>query len=325
MSVWRGKHVTTLITADLHFSANPRDAYRLQFLHKRLPDLITTYKVDQIYILGDLCETKDEHAAYLVNQVVDGIARINNISPVTLLMGNHDFLQQGEPFFRFLRNIPGLRYIAQPRQKNGHLFLPFTRTPEQDWKSVEFGGVKRVFTHMTFDGASSGFGHKLEGVSLDLLPNVPIISGDIHTPQKIENLTYVGAPYTVDFGDNYLGTVLLLKDDRMSRVTVGGPQKRIVRAPNMTPAKRGDIIRVEVPIKAADYSRWQERCDEIRAWAEEEGVYLDSIIPIITDSKEKPGQKIKRKAPLNDDAVLEAYAKIKGIDERTLKEGRKLL
>lgn len=318
--------MTTLILADPHFSANPRDAYRLEFLHKRLPEMLLTYKVTQTYILGDVCEAKDEHSAYLVNQVVDGIAKIHFHAPVTMLMGNHDYLQQGEPFFRFMRNVPGLRYISKPvLRKHGHMFLPFTRDPKKDWASLSPEGVERIFTHMTFEGATGGFGHKLEGPKLSLLPDVPIISGDVHVPQKIDNLTYVGAPYTVDFGDDYIGRVLLLKDDRMSAVVVGGPQKRIVRAPNMAGCKRGDIVRVEVPIKAAEYSRWQERCDQIRAWAEEQGVYLDSIIPLISDASGVATKSIKRKAPASDDAVLMTYAKIKGIDKRTLETGRKLL
>jgi hypothetical protein len=320
--------MTTLVTADLHFSANPRDAYRLQFLHKRLPSMIETYKVDEIYILGDLCEAKDEHSAYLVNQIVDGITKVHFHAPVTVLMGNHDFLQQGEPFFRFLRNIPGLKYISKPQRMmtGGKLFLPFTRTPERDWKDLDFKGVKRIFTHMTFKGAYGGGGHKLEGVPLDLLPDAPIVSGDVHVPQKLDNVTYVGAPYSIDFGDTYVGRVLLLKDDHISQVTVGGIQKRVLRAPNnLAGCNRGDIVRVEVPVKAKDYSKWQERVEEIRAWAVNKGVNLDSVIPLITDASDKPRAASVRKAPVNDEQLLISYAKAKGIDDLTLKTGKRLL
>lgn len=318
-----------LITSDWHLSSNPRDRYRLDFLYKRLPNLIQTYKVTEVFFCGDLCEAKDEHSAYLVNQIVDGITKVHFHAPVTVLMGNHDFLQQGEPFFRFLRNIPGLRYISKPRlsARGPYAFLPFTRTPERDWEALDFKGVKRIFTHATFKGANSGFGHRLDGVPLNLLPDVPIISGDVHVPQKLENVTYVGAPYSVDFGDTYVGRVLLLKDERMSQVTVGGTQKRIVRFDygGMTPCKRGDIVRVEVPIKAKDYSKWQERVQEIRGWAVEQGVQLDSVIPLITDASDKPRAASARKAPVNDEQLLTSYAKAKGIDDLTLKTGKRLL
>jgi Calcineurin-like phosphoesterase len=316
--------MTVLVTADLHFSANPRDAYRLEFLHKRLPKLIETYKVSEVYMLGDLCESKDEHAAWLVNQVVDGIAKVHYLAPVTVLMGNHDFLQQGEPFFRFLRNIHGLRYISRPVIRKGEMFLPFTRTPEKDWKDLDFKGVRRIFTHMSFKGALGAFG----GIDRTLLPDIPIISGDIHPPQKFENVTYVGAPYTIDFGDDYVGSVLILKDGGRSRVTVGGPQKRIISPRLMTDStscNRGDIVRVEVPIKAKDYAKWQETSYKISQWATENHVYLDSVIPLITDSTDKPVSKSKRKAPANDEQLLTDYAKTKGIDDRTLETGKKLL
>ena len=319
--------MTTLITADLHFSATPRDAYRLQFLHKRLPALLKTYHVDKLYILGDMCEVKDQHGAVLVNQIVNGLASIAKIvSSVSILMGNHDFLQEGHPFFRFTQHIPNITYRDRPRRVGDHLFLPFTRTPEKDWKVVNFIGVKRIFTHMTFDGATGGFGRKLEGVSLDLLPEVPIISGDVHTPQKLDKLlTYVGAPYHIDFGDDYAGRVLLLDDKRVSSVVVGGPQKRLIKAPHLTGARSGDVVRVEVPIKAKDYSKWAERHEQIRKWAEETGVMLDSVVPVVIDASERAVDKHKMQKAIDDGALLTEYAKAKKIDERTLAIGREFL
>jgi Calcineurin-like phosphoesterase len=316
-----------LITADLHFSATPRDAYRLQFLHKRLPALLKTYKVEQLMILGDMCEVKDQHGAWLVNQIVDGLAEIaKTVSSIVVLMGNHDFLQEGHPFFRFTKHIPNVVYRDRPRLVNGNLFLPFTSTPEKDWPAIDMKGAKRIFTHMTFDGATGGFGRKLEGASLDLLPKVPIISGDVHTPQKFANLTYVGAPYTVDFGDDYAGRVLLLDDKRLSSVVVGGPQKRLIKAPTLAGARAGDVVRVEVPIKAKDYSHWSERHEQIRKWADEAGVTLDSVVPVIIDASERAVNKAKlQRAAINDDALLTEYGKAKKIDERTLAIGKAFL
>jgi hypothetical protein len=314
-----------LVTADTHFGANPRDAYRLEFLNKRLPSMIKTYKIDEIYILGDITEVKDEHGAQLVNEIVDGLSQIHYIAPVTILMGNHDFLLEGWPFFRFLKNIPGLRFYTNPTKIKTNLFLPFTRQPHIDWKRLDFNNVKRIFTHMPFEGAVGSFGHPIKGVSLDLLPDIPIISGDVHSPQKFRNLTYVGAPYSVDFGDDYIGRVLILDDSRLSPVHVGGPQKKIVRAPDFCKCRAGDIVRVEVPIKASEYAKWQEKCYEISQWATENHVYLDSIIPLITDASEKPVDKKIVHAAKNDEQILYEYAKVKNIDEKTLHIGKGLL
>lgn len=315
-----------LITADPHFSANPRDAYRLNFLHKRLPALIKTYKVDMLYVLGDLCEVKDQHGAWLVNQIVDGISAIaKTVSTVSVLMGNHDYLQEGHPFFRFINNIPNVVYRDRPRRVGTYLFLPFTRNPVNDWKELDLKGVKRIFTHITFDGATGGFGRKLEGVSLNLLPKLPIVSGDVHSPQKFANLTYVGAPYTVDFGDDYVGRVLLLDDNRLSSVVVGGPQKRLITSSHLS-ARKGDIVRVEVPIKAKDYSKWSERYDEIKKWAEENDVTLESAVPKIIDASERAINKSKlRRAAVDDEALVDEYGKAKKIDQRTLAIGKELL
>ena len=53
--------------------------------------------------------------------------------------------------------------------------------------------ARRIFTHNTFAGAIRANGVQLGGIPLDALPDVPIISGDIHNPQRNGRLTYVGA------------------------------------------------------------------------------------------------------------------------------------
>jgi hypothetical protein len=102
-----------------------------------------------------------------------------------------------------LSEIANIRYIAEPIKSEGLLWLPHTRDWQQDWRSIDMRGARRILTHNTFAGAVGANGVELGGIPLDALPNVPIISGDIHSPQRNGRLTYVGAPYTVDFGDEY--------------------------------------------------------------------------------------------------------------------------
>jgi predicted phosphodiesterase len=315
-----------LVTSDWHISNNPRDAYRLKFLHEILPALVKKHKVRRILNLGDITEQKDEHPAELVNVVVDGLERLSRLAEIIYVMGNHDLLQEGHPFFRFVRHL-GVRYITKPTLVGRYLFLPFTRRPEQAW--AELPRADMIFTHVAFKGATTDSGYELDGIDPTLLPDVPIISGDIHAQQTFDNITYVGAPYSVDFGDRTDGRILLLDSDMNSKsIKVGGPQKRVVRmsveGAVQETAYPGDVVRIEVPMKSSEYARWGEIRSMAEQWATEKDLYLDSVIPEIKQVV-KPAQEIQRASPLLDDQVIERFGKLRRLDEKTIAVGKALL
>lgn len=315
-----------LVTSDPHFSANPRDAYRFVFLTEILPRLLKEYNVETLYLLGDLCEQKDEHSAVLVNAVTDGLRLLSNLVEIVYLMGNHDFQQSGHPFFKYIRHF-GIRYVTKPTKIGPHLFLPHTRTPEKDWKDLP--NAKMIFTHVAFKGVKADSGYELDGIDPALLPDVPIISGDIHRAQSFDNITYVGAPYSVDFGDQTDGRVLLLENNKTESVFVGGPQKRVVR---FLPTKSkwdgdfypGDVVRVEVPLKSDEYARWGEIKASIQKWAVKNELYLDTVIADIK-KVQRPAKEIKRSAPMHDEQVIDSYGKIHNIDAKTIAVGKEFL
>src|SRR5215831_11248250 len=96
-----------ILTADLHLSANPRDAYRFAFL-PYLRKLARS--VDWVVILGDLTEQKDFHPAALVNRIASELHRLAQVTRVYFVMGNHDRLDEAAPFFQFLRYL-GVHYL----------------------------------------------------------------------------------------------------------------------------------------------------------------------------------------------------------------------
>ena len=95
-----------------------------------------------------------------------------------------------------------------------------------------------------------------------------VYSGDIHTPQKAGPVTYVGAPYLVDFGDDYAPRVIVLDGNKEISVPVPGPQKRlIIWGDNQLDAKPGDILKIRVHFTPKDSGSWWNVRDDINAWA----------------------------------------------------------
>jgi hypothetical protein len=231
--VSEGFTVKVLVTADLHLSANPRDAYRFKFMD-RIPRLIEKYEVGMLLVLGDLTEMKDYHGSELVNKIAGYFKSYADMIPVVISRGNHDGTDPNNPFYQFLQHIKGITWINNPTEDLGEgigpaMYLPHTSNYKKDWANINFDKYRWVFAHNTFKGAQGGFGHILDGIPIDVFPaDARVISGDIHVPQKIGPVRYVGAPYRIDFGDQYQPRVLLLEGDKLTSIKLGGPQKQLI-------------------------------------------------------------------------------------------------
>lgn len=324
---------TRLITADLHFSENSRDAYRFR-VFKTLHSLIEQHAVSELLILGDLTEAKDNHGADLVNRIVDELVRLlhakdlPDFACIVILRGNHDLEGSHSPFFQFLRNMEGVVYINKPHRIENELFLPHTHDWQRDWKDIDLDGVQWIYTHNTFAGAYGENGKALEGFAAPRGPR--IISGDVHVPQKFDNVLYVGAPYTIDFGDSYSPRMLLQYGEtglRVKSIPVPGPQKRLVElrtGVDLEQANPGDILRIRIPIARKDYASWPEICRLIRANAAQQGHIVDSIQPLVIEGPTN-AQPRRIKPAQSDEQILREYAKSQNLDERTIKVGLELL
>jgi DNA repair exonuclease SbcCD nuclease subunit len=339
-----------LVTADLHLNDQVRDHYRHLFL-RTFRDLCRKHKVDTAIILGDITDAKDRHSSWLVNQIVDHFYKLAGICEhVIVLRGNHDYVSEAHPFFMLLRRVGGIRYINQPTTEKNvstsgsgvftrpSLWLPHTNNPKKEWAGIDTKGAELIFAHQTFNGASIG-PRKLEGIDPDeLLPGkAQIISGDIHVPQTFGRVTYVGAPYTVDFGDNYFPRVLLLDTERgwsnahsFKAIPCDGPQKRLIEAISLEGAKRecekvatsGDILKIRIAVDSIE--RWPETREAIREWCTKQGLVPHIVQPLLK-AKSSMASKQAVSAARSDSQALKDYGRLRKVDEPVLKTGLSLL
>jgi DNA repair exonuclease SbcCD nuclease subunit len=320
-----------LVTADLHLNDLSRDAYRHDWMRNILPSLLRKYKAERLIILGDLTDSKDEHNAWLTNSIVDHLSAITKICPVVILMGNHDYVEADCPFFEFLGKIEGLTWIGiADGLRPGGLYLPHTPNYKRDWKGLDFKGFDYIFAHQTFQGAKVG-PRKLDGIPTIIFPrNARVISGDIHVPQSFGPVTYVGAPYTIDFGDDFNPRVLLLDNVGVRSLPSPGPQKRLVEIPNSLEHARyshlskGDILKVRVTIRPDQVPKWASTKDEIRLWGERCGYNIHLIQPVVDSTKTRSMTKRKISSK-SDEELLATYAGAKAVSEATLKTGLGLM
>jgi hypothetical protein len=328
--------VSILITSDLSLTDNPRDEYRWQFLEHTLPALLRAERADTLYVLGDITEEKDNHGAWLVNRVSDAFYKLAQlVKDLIILRGNHDYAGSGFPFFSFLDMLSNVQFISEPKAIDGFLFLPHTTNYRRDWE-VWKDSLRRfplVFAHNTFEGAMAN-GVLLPGIPPEYFPpSCLIIAGDVHTPQTHKKLWYVGAPYTVDFGDDYTPRVLALHDRpfRLESIPVPGPQKRLVVLDRhgLPETKRGcnkgDILKIRVALAKQDYAQWPEIRDKVRKMATDQGFEVYAVEPIVQKLDRSDAVRRRRGNTETDEELLRRYASIHNIDPKTLKIGLELL
>lgn len=217
-----------LFTADLHFTDNPRDEYRWGLL-PWLAKMVRQHRVDLVIIGGDITDAKDKHSSVLVNRLVRGLAEIAMEAPIKALKGNHDYIDEGEPFFGFVNEFPafkseggqlhGIDFLVEPdiiqlQGPEGKIaLLPNTKDWEGAWSGRKWSQYELIFAHATFDGCESESGFKLTGIPPAFFKGAKKVwSGDIHKPQMVgRNIEYVGAPYRIRFGDAFKPRVVLLE------------------------------------------------------------------------------------------------------------------
>lgn len=331
-----------LLTGDLHWSDNPRDSYRHDFVDE-LVDTIGHEKVTDLFLLGDLTESKEGHSPWLTNQVVDHINRLAESCYVTIIKGNHDYLDPEWPFFRFLRHLPNVSWVNEPAitrfgwgKDHDTLLLPHTTSPKEDWKTWKWSSFELIFTHMTFDGARGENGTELKGISTDIFgpkdKKRPFVySGDVHVPQRVGPVTYVGAPYTIDFGDKFEPRFMLLTDDGQEMsVKAKGPQKRLVTVMDIAELSKekvdkGDVLKVRVGITADEHAKWGEIQERVREWGRKKGCVVYVVEPVVLSADKKSSAKRLHRARKADSALVKEYAQQRGRSDATVRTGLKLL
>lgn len=316
--------MTAIITADLHLNDNPRDEYRWQACEAiiRYSKMI---EASVCFICGDLTDDKDNHSAALVNRILELLPRFAR--EVYIIRGNHDAIDPDKPFFKFVDLIENLHFITKPTPVT-HNDSRIVMMPHGSFPAILTApGVTLILCHETFEGADVGT-RRLSGMPIPNL-SIPIVSGDVHVPQKIGPVTYVGAPTLHDFGDDYEPRILKLEDNgRLISVKLKTPTKRLVEVsvaktgvldfPKAESVRRGDIVKMRLIFASTPDPKHVQECRELAAkWAIRQQVELYGIefnVP-------KGSLPTERSKPKPDKELVLSYAKSHGFSPETTKVG----
>lgn len=282
-----------ILITDLHLNEDPKDQYRFDLFEW----IVRKYgdgRCQTLFILGDLTDKKDNHSAWFVNKIVSHLHFLTQSFDIYLLRGNHDCIDPRSPFFKFTQYMQKITYITEPRKLfpiyHGHQFrflmLPHSRQPETEWKKLEFIKSDAIFMHQTFKGALAENDTVLDGLSPAKFDKyrAKIFSGDIHVPQKIGRITYIGAPYHIHFGDRFTPRILIAnKDFKCQEDYFPAPRKHAIRIRNEQELlkadnfRKGDWIKVEVLLPRSEFVDWVGIRDRVKSTCKDLGLELHGL------------------------------------------------
>jgi DNA repair exonuclease SbcCD nuclease subunit len=318
-----------LLTGDWHFTNNPKDSYKFNIFNI-LKSLHYDNVFDELIFLGDLTNEKDRHQAALIKKIVDGLKTLNDQAiPITMIFGNHDYVDYNTPFFSFLYHLDMVNYIYEPRvityynPRTTVAFIPHTKNPEDFNVKADI-----CCTHMTINGCIAESGSILESTfNNDFFDSrfKLTFSGDIHKPQTIGNFHYVGAPYHNRYGDKYIGQFIVFDTETSQISTISldefFPKKLVISTDSYLEAleeNTTDFIKIKLFINDKNISYWSD----IKAKYEALGFIVDNIIE--TSQLENFDEKasVKFLTPLN---LFEEYVKSNNVPELMVNTGREIL
>lgn len=327
-----------IYTADLHLSDNPKDEYRwdvFPWLERRLEH----HRVEYLIILGDMTDRKDIHSAKFVNRMIDSLRLLTaKCRMVLLLKGNHDYVDKSVPFFRFLNHtLQGkLLYFHEPTEIGMYgerwLFLPHTKGFRAEYGKYDLSKPDKVFIHQSIRGAMTETGDKLDdGLRLKSLRTAKrIFAGDIHVPQTLHNLTYIGAPYPVRYGDTYQPRVILEVDGkcrdlirktiRKDSITIGTTEDFDKRGYNP-----GDMVRVAVELARRDIKQWNEIKRHVEKTCRKNGITLGGLRLIEMDEQDRQHRTKVVQRTVSPLETLRNYGRVRRMNPDRLRAGVDIL
>lgn len=162
-------------------------------------------KLSEVFWLGDLLDRRGLIEAECLNSLHKYFSNSNFTHHV--LVGNHDLinLHSKEHSLKSLGSIKNvILYDSFNSSLQDILVMPYTKNPQHFLKCVKESSAKYLICHQGVKEFTFGSGYtEDEAVGLDDLKQFKlVIAGHYHTPKEMENVVYLGSPFSHSFSES---------------------------------------------------------------------------------------------------------------------------
>lgn len=230
---------------------------------EQIQEVIETYHVTSFIHLGDLFEKKDKLPAEILIETKKKLEQFPSSCRIYHLMGNHDSLTGDYSLVSLFDSIEVI-HETTPKEIDGKLFffIPFKRNWEDFKNDFEKGklipNLDFLCFHQSIPGAKYDNGQIITGEFLDYSSQTfKIFAGDIHTPQKIGDVQYLGCPYQRDFGETKTKYVYLVTPKGIIKpIQLNYPKFETINVNDLSKTDvNGKFIRITGEIDSASWSK----------------------------------------------------------------------
>lgn len=318
----------TLLLSDLHLNDSLETEYRwgiFDFIRHLRMNEETPNAFKNIFILGDITDQKDRHSGKLVNRIVDHLVELSQYHRIYILRGNHDGLDPEWPYFRFLNHFENISFIKDIARITIEDSVPL-HFYAHGYSSQFIPNPHGIsFFHETFRGVVYKTGQVADGEHLtDSKFGTLCFSGDIHEPQQVGDVVYVGSQYHTRFGDEFNPRAILL--DIASRkyesipVNIGKKITLTVNSPEEFIEKiaqhPSDMVRVQIPDSKEATKLFQYISASKKDYPSIQQIH------IVKEGAEQLPSLVA--TPRNDSELIHEYGKIKNLPTERVEIGVKI-
>ena len=220
-----------IYTADLHFSSYSQDKVdsetkfpeRLSGIYKTFLNTIEygmKNDIKQIIIGGDIFHNKNMIHSIAQSLFLD-IIRSNKKMKFIILDGNHDLSSMtgdGISATKSVDNEENVITIHETKQIENILFIPWN--PSKMCDDIKFGNTDYLIAHFGLNEAKLNSGISIvSDIGLkDLKQYKHCFLGHYHAHQTVGNVTYVGSPSQLDWGEKNEEKRFLIVDSKTGEV-----------------------------------------------------------------------------------------------------------
>ena len=345
----------SLIITDLHLTDNPREDYRWD-VFTFVEEYLDENYCENLLILGDIFDKKDKHSSEIVNRLVNELLELQHkfaFENIYILKGNHDYVvDESKPFLKFLGHFENIHWINEPSEVkfNNNLgnwyFLPHSRTPEADWEKllpkINNPDLDFLFMHQSVIGSKVSNYHEMkEGLDPKFLKDVSatIVSGDIHVPQKLGKVIYLGTQHPVSFGDDYDPRMGVIEDNKLSFILINTIKRPHIKKEvnsfddlkkDLQELTSNDQVRITLILEKNQLHEWAELRKQIQDYCKEALIDLHDLKLEVKQMDSEVNQDLKNYIKTNSNSmtsadILRKFAQAEGIDDDLFSIGSKLM
>lgn len=196
-----------ILITDTHFGNKNNSSTwlksQMRFMYDTLLSYIKTLKKEdsvELYHLGDLFDSRSTINTYIASSVIDLFKELSKHVNITIICGNHDFYSPDSDSINsisiLLKDIDNITIVDKDILIKGcDMFIPWYKwiDKKEIRENLKRNNIKNVFCHTDIVYMDDEY--------KDLLKDVYIYSGHIHTPFFKDNRFNIGSTFANTFSD----------------------------------------------------------------------------------------------------------------------------